>query len=79
METCDVVPTFGDFDFVKLPKKSSSHEIVFVAKDIPPLGFKTYYVGKSADKTACKVASVVKTFTFGSNVSINCINNAKVL
>lgn len=69
VEQCDIVPTFGNFGFVKLSKQPSPHEIVFSAKDVPALGFRLYHVDKTSNGTKCKIVATTNSTTFGSKVN----------
>ncbi|CAH1101503.1 unnamed protein product [Psylliodes chrysocephalus] len=47
----DVIPTISDFNYVVLNEGTpSAYELVFAAKELPPLGLKIYHVKKTSDK-----------------------------
>ena len=55
---------------MKIPGRRSqaAHELVFKATDLPPLGFKSYFVSKSKGSTAKTVVSSVSRFRESLNV-----------
>ncbi|XP_050518488.1 lysosomal alpha-mannosidase [Diabrotica virgifera virgifera] len=48
-ELYDLIPTISNFSHVKIKGETpSAFELVFAAKDIPPMGFKLYYIQKTS-------------------------------
>ena len=53
-ELYDIFDTIHSFDYVKESVKPASRELVFVARDLPALGIKVYYVEKTTQESEYK-------------------------
>ncbi|XP_018570360.1 lysosomal alpha-mannosidase [Anoplophora glabripennis] len=65
-EEYDVIAPIAYFH-TKLDKLQSSHELVFAAKDVPPMGIKLYYVTKKNENVQEPYKAVTDKLFFGDN------------
>ncbi|CAH1101502.1 unnamed protein product [Psylliodes chrysocephalus] len=67
----DLIPTINDFNYVVLKEGTpSAYELVFAAKELPPLGLKIYHVKKTSDKLSEDKSTDTfksKAFKIGNN------------
>lgn len=70
-EVYDVTQPLSDFSFVDLPEKPAKYELVFAARDLPPMGYKIYYIEKVANKNLNKLRrNISHGYRYGTIVSV---------
>ncbi|KAJ8967857.1 hypothetical protein NQ314_002606 [Rhamnusium bicolor] len=69
-ETYDIVDTISDFAFAAVPNEvPSKQELVFAAKEVPPMGIKLYYVNQvnSLSEESVEPSLVKEDLQFGND------------
>lgn len=67
----DVTRPVSNFSFVDLPEKPAKYELVFAARDLPPMGYKIYYIERVANKNLKKSKrNTHQGYRYGTSVSV---------
>ncbi|KAG5881082.1 hypothetical protein JTB14_034142 [Gonioctena quinquepunctata] len=77
-EVFDLVPFYGNFPYVNITgSKQATHDLVFAARNIPPLGLKLYYVSRKDSEKSSGTAKqfVNKTSAFSVSSATNLLES----